>query len=157
MYAVLVIKNDTLKNLKGHSERSPGVILQERYQGGPVEPQHVAQGIFLNDAVRVFRIGTGLETKTSRVQGDIVRLGRVKGHFASDRRIDRDRGDLIHRIVKMAGKDVRAVVNQFHISYAGGPTSLAERQSGGAADAGDLEDHVASLGIESPDVTQAEI
>ena len=31
MDAVLVIKNDALKNLKGHSERTPRIVLQEGY------------------------------------------------------------------------------------------------------------------------------
>jgi hypothetical protein len=31
VYALLMIKNDALKNLKGHSERAPGVVLQEGY------------------------------------------------------------------------------------------------------------------------------
>src|SRR5438128_2582476 len=31
MYTILVIKNDALKNLKGHSERAPRVVLQEGY------------------------------------------------------------------------------------------------------------------------------
>src|SRR6266850_8478708 len=31
MDAVVVIKNDALKNLKGHSERTPRIVLQEGY------------------------------------------------------------------------------------------------------------------------------
>ena len=94
----------------------------------------------------------------SRVLRDIVRLGGVKGDFASDRSIYRERSDLVDRVIKMAGKDVRSIVNQFHVNHAGGPHlpgTLSKRD--GAADAGDLEDHVSSLGIEAPDVTQAEI
>jgi len=35
---------------------------------------------------------------------------RGKGHFASDRRIDRDRSELVDRVVKMAGENVRPIV-----------------------------------------------
>src|SRR5262245_18661518 len=41
MDAILVIKNDALKNLKGHPKRSPWIILKKRNQSGPVESQRI--------------------------------------------------------------------------------------------------------------------
>src|SRR5262245_52826418 len=111
-YAILMIKDDTLKNLKGHSERAPRVVLQKRYKGRPVESQRVPQCIFFNDAFRVFRIGGSLETEKSGVLRDIVRLGGVECHFASDGRVYGYVSKLVDRVIKMAGEYVCSVIDQ---------------------------------------------
>ena len=169
MDTILVIQNDALENLKGHPERTPGIVLQKRDEGRTVESQRIAEGIFFNrlpsgNACRWAQRG-GLSTRPSHnfVQGTAQMLYGfvwIKGEFASAWPIFiGTRSDCPTVIVKMGGKNVRSIVDQFQVDCARWQLT-APGQAPKAAEKPtpvDFEDHIRSLGIIAPDITQANV
>jgi len=148
--SVFMVRYDALDQLEGQAESPPGIVLEKGDQNGPIKTERVPDSVLLHYLVRVLTARPGLETRqspggatSSGELGDVVEFIGIKEQFSPDRRVEGNAGDLGNRVIKLAGKKTRPIIDQSQVDHRSGP---------GAAE---LEYLVCALRIKSPDVAQA--